>query len=117
MPSAEVERHLAVIWAADVAGYSRLMSEDEEATLATLASYPEVIAGLVAEHQGRIFGMAGDSIMVEFASAAQAVRCAVAVQRALDRRHGRGLAGGVARHPARRRRSVRLPLLSDAPTH
>jgi class 3 adenylate cyclase len=49
--SAEVDRHLAVIWAADVAGYSRLMSDDEEATLATLATYQEVIAGLVAEHQ------------------------------------------------------------------
>ena len=87
MPLAEVKRHLAVIWAADVAGYSRLMSEDEEATLNILATYQEVVAGLVAEHQGRIFGMAGDGIMVEFASAVQAVRCAVAVQRALDRRN------------------------------
>jgi adenylate cyclase len=80
-------RRLAVILAADVAGYSRLMSDDEEATLGTLAIYQEVINGLVTEHQGRIFGMAGDSVVVEFASAVQAVRCAVAVQRALDRRN------------------------------
>lgn len=81
------QRRLAVILAADVAGYSRLMSEDEEATLATLTSYLEVIAGMAAEHQGRIFGMAGDGIMIEFASPVQAVRCAVATQRALDRRN------------------------------
>lgn len=88
MPSAEAERRrLAVIWAADAAGYSRLMSEDEEATLATLATYQEVIAGLVAEHQGRIFAVAGDGVLAEFASPVQAVRCAVAVQRALDRRN------------------------------
>jgi adenylate cyclase len=80
-------RHLAVMLAADVAGYSRLMSEDEEATLATLSSYQEVIAGLTAEHQGRIFSLVGDGIMIEFASAVQAVRCAVAIQRALDRRN------------------------------
>jgi adenylate cyclase len=85
--SSEVNRRLAVIFAADVAGYSRLMSTDEEGTLRTLALYQEVIANLVTEHQGRIFGMAGDSIMIEFASAVQAVRCAVAVQRALERRN------------------------------
>ena len=102
MPSAEVERHLAVIWAADVAGYSRLMSDDEEATLTTLATYQEVIAGLVVEHQGRIFGMAGDSIMAEFASAVQAVRSAVAVQRALNRRN--------ADLPERRRMTFRIGL-------
>ena len=89
MPSDDVNRRrrLAVILAADVAGYSRLMAEDEEAALGTLTTYQEVIAGLVAEHQGRIFGMAGDGVMVEFASAVQAVRCAVAVQRALHRRN------------------------------
>jgi hypothetical protein len=76
VPSDEVNRRLAVIVAAHVTAYSRLMFDDEEATLGTLATYQEVIAGLVAEHQGRIFGMAGDSVMIEFASAVQAVRCA-----------------------------------------
>jgi adenylate cyclase len=81
------ERRLAVIWAADVAGYSRLMAEDEEATLAMLATCREVTAGLIAEHQGRIFAIAGDGLMAEFASPVQAVRCAVAVQRAIARRN------------------------------
>ena len=83
----ELARRLAVILAADVAGYSRLMSEDEEGTLATLSLYQEVVAELIAEHQGRIFAVAGDAIMAEFASAVQAVRCAVAMQRAIDRRN------------------------------
>ena len=87
MSSPEIDRRLAVILAADVAGYSRLMAEDEESTLATLADFREVIAGRVSEHQGRIFAMAGDSVMAEFQSAVQAVRCAAAMQRALERRN------------------------------
>jgi adenylate cyclase len=83
----QVARRLALILAADVAGYSRLMSEDEEGTLKTLSLYQEVAAALIAEHQGRIFAVAGDGIMAEFASAVQAVRCAVAVQRGIDRRN------------------------------
>jgi adenylate cyclase len=86
-PAPEVPRKLAVILAADVAGYSRLMSQDEEGTLATLSVYQEIVAALVAEHRGRIFALAGDAIMAEFASAVQAVRCAVAMQRAIDRRN------------------------------
>ena len=86
-PTPEVPRRLAVILAADVAGYSRLMSADEEGTLKTLSLYQEVAAALIAEHQGRIFAVAGDAIMAEFASAVQAVRCAVAMQRAIDRRN------------------------------
>jgi TolB-like protein/class 3 adenylate cyclase len=80
-----MERKLAAILAADIAGYSRLMAEDEEATLRTLASYRGVIAQLVDEHAGRIFGTAGDSVIAEFASPVQAVRTAVAIQRALNR--------------------------------
>ena len=103
MPSDEANgRRLAVILAADVASYSRLMSEDEEATLRTLAGYQEVIAGLAAEHHGRVFNTAGDSVMIEFASAVQAVRCAVAVQRALNRRN--------ADLPRDRRMSFRIGL-------
>lgn len=86
-PPPEVARRLAVILAADVAGFSRLMSEDEEGTLGTLSLYQEIVAALVTEHQGRIFALAGDAVMAEFASAVQAVRCAVAMQRALDRRN------------------------------
>jgi TolB-like protein/class 3 adenylate cyclase/tetratricopeptide (TPR) repeat protein len=78
-------RRLAAIVAADVAGYSRLMAADEEATLRTLEGYRRTIAELVHEHAGRIFGSAGDSVIAEFSSAVQAVRAAVAIQRSLDR--------------------------------
>jgi TolB-like protein/class 3 adenylate cyclase/Flp pilus assembly protein TadD len=83
----EVERRLAAILAADVAGYSRLMGADEEGTLKTLTLYRGVITQLIEEHQGRVVAVAGDSLLAEFGSAVQAVRSAVAVQRALDRRN------------------------------
>ena len=73
--------------AADVAGYSRLMGADEEGTLNTLNLYRGVMTELIEEHQGRVIGTAGDSLLAEFGSAVQAVRSAVAVQRALDRRN------------------------------
>jgi adenylate cyclase len=82
-----MERKLVTILAADVAGYSRLMAADEEATLGTLRAYRETIGELVAEHAGRVFGSAGDSLIAEFASPVQAVRTAVAIQRALNRRN------------------------------
>jgi pentatricopeptide repeat protein len=82
-----MERKLAAILAADVAGYSRLMGTDEEETLKTLNIYRDVVTQLVEEHQGRVVGLAGDSMLAEFASAVQAVRSAVAVQRALERRN------------------------------
>lgn len=82
---APVTRRLAAILAADVAGYSRLMAADEEATLLTLDTYRRTISDLVCEHAGRIFGTAGDSVMADFSSAVQAVRAAVAIQRALHR--------------------------------
>ncbi len=93
MPPDKIERRLAAILAADVAGYSRLMAADEEGTLRTLAAYRQVIGDLVAEHGGRIFGTAGDSVIVEFSSPVQAVRAAVAIQRAL-RRHNADLPEG-----------------------
>ncbi len=72
-----MERRLAAILAADVVGYSRLMGADEAATLATLNAYREIIDGLVANHHGRVFGSAGDSVIAEFASPVEAVRCAL----------------------------------------
>jgi adenylate cyclase len=79
-----MERRLAAILAADVAGYSRLMEADEETTALTLRSYREIIEGLVASHHGRVFCSAGDSVIVEFASPVEAVRCAVDIQRELE---------------------------------
>ncbi|MCH9051468.1 MAG: guanylyl cyclase [Proteobacteria bacterium] len=79
-----MERRLAAILAADVVGYSRLMEADEEATVRTLSTYREIIEGLVASHHGRVFGSAGDSVIAEFASPVEAVRCAVDIQRELE---------------------------------
>jgi adenylate cyclase len=87
MDNAVVTRKLAVILAADVAGYSRLMAADEEGTLATLNAYRQVIDELIGRHHGRIFTTAGDSVMAEFASAVEAVRCAAAVQGELEQRN------------------------------
>ena len=82
-----MERRLAAILAADVVGYSRLVGEDEEGTLRTLGACREVIDGLVTEHRGRVFGSAGDSVVAEFASPVEAVRCAADIQRDLERRN------------------------------
>src|SRR6185312_2312471 len=78
MSEARVERRLAAILAVDVAGYSRLMGEDEEGTLAALrAVRREVGDPKIAEHRGRIVKTTGDGLLVEFASVVDAVRCAV----------------------------------------
>ncbi|MEO8557787.1 MAG: adenylate/guanylate cyclase domain-containing protein [Rhodospirillales bacterium] len=82
-----MQRKLAVILAADVAGYSRLMAADEEGTRATLTAYRAAIGEIVAEHDGRIFGTSGDSVICDFASPVQAVRASVAMQRGLQRRN------------------------------
>ncbi len=82
-----VKRKLAVILAADVEGYSRLMGADEEATLSTLSDYREIIDGLIARHEGRIVGTAGDSVLAEFGSAVEAVRSATAIQEELATRN------------------------------
>jgi adenylate cyclase len=87
MDNAGITRKLAVILAADVAGYSRLMAADEEGTLATLNACRRVIDELIARHHGRIFTTAGDSVMAEFASAVEAVRCAGAIQQEIERRN------------------------------
>ena len=84
-PQEKVERRLAAILAADVAGYSRLMSQDEVGTLRTLTAYRHTVDSLIAQHRGRIANTAGDSVLSEFPSAVDAVQCAVEVQEALQR--------------------------------
>src|SRR5215470_12355184 len=80
-------RRLAAILAADVAGYSRLMGADEEGTLERLkALRHELVDPKIAEHRGRIVKTTGDGLLVEFPSVVDAVRCAVAVQRAATER-------------------------------
>lgn len=83
----KIERRLAAILAADVVGYSRLMSLREEATLQRLKSYRTIIDKLINDHRGRIFGSAGDSVIAEFPSSVKAVQCAVAIQQGLNRRN------------------------------
>jgi adenylate cyclase len=81
-------RRLAAILAADVAGYSRLMGADEEGTLERLKSMRrELLDPKIAEHRGRVVKTTGDGLLVEFASVVDAVRCAVAVQRAMPERN------------------------------
>src|SRR5215813_9063683 len=88
MATGRVERRLAAILAADVAGYSRLMGADEEGTLERLkALHRELLNPRVAEHRGRIVKTTGDGLLVEFASAVDAVRCAVALQQAMAERN------------------------------
>jgi adenylate cyclase len=83
MTTQEVKRKLAAILSADVKGYSRLMGEDEEATLRTLNAYKEVMGNLIQQHWGRVVGTAGDSVLAEFGSVVDAVQCAVEIQQVL----------------------------------
>src|SRR5579864_4233952 len=88
VPSERVERKLAAILAADVAGYSRLMGSDEEGTLARLKAHrKELIDPKIAEYRGRVVKTTGDGILIEFPSVVDAVRCAVEVQQAMERRN------------------------------
>jgi adenylate cyclase len=79
----QLKRKLAAILSADVKGYSRLMGEDEEWTLRTLNAYKELMGSLIQQHQGRIVGTAGDSVLAEFGSVVDAVQCAVEIQQVL----------------------------------
>ena len=88
MAEDRVERRLAAILAADVAGYSRLMGVDEEGTLADLKGHRRaVLDPKITEHRGRIVKTTGDGLLVEFASVVDAVRCAVDIQRQMAERN------------------------------
>ena len=78
-----VERKLAAIFAADVVGYSHLMQLDEMGTLRALRASRTIVDRLIAEHRGRIFTTAGDSVLADFPSAVDAVECALEVQQAI----------------------------------
>ena len=87
-PAQPIERKLAAIFAADVAGYSRLMGQDEVGTLRRLSNYREIMDRLIGEHRGRIANTAGDSVLAEFPSVVDAVQCAVEVQEAIREASG-----------------------------
>jgi adenylate cyclase len=82
-----MERKLAAILSADVQGYSRLMGDDEEATIRTLTTYRAVMTSLIQQHRGRVVDAPGDNLLAEFASAVDAVQGAVAIQKALQTRN------------------------------
>ena len=83
-----VDRRLAAIFAGDIAGYSRLMSVDEEGTLRQLKAHrKELVDPKITEHRGRIVKTTGDGLLVEFVSVVDAVRCAVDIQRGMADRN------------------------------
>ena len=88
MVEARIDRRLAAILAADIAGYSKLMSFDEEGTLRRLKAHrKELIDPKIDEHRGRIVKTTGDGMLVEFGSVVDAVRCAVDIQRGMTERN------------------------------
>ena len=87
MSTQEFKRKLSAIFSADVAGYSRLMGEDEAATVRTLEAYKEIMFSLIKQHRGRVIDSPGDNLLAEFASVVDAVQCAVAVQKEVQARN------------------------------
>ncbi len=87
MAEERVQRKLTTILAADVEEYSRLMRADEEATLKSLGEFRNIIDGLINRHDGRVFSTGGDSVLAEFGSAVEAVRCATSIQEEIASRN------------------------------
>ena len=87
MPNSPVTRKLAAILSADVQGYSRLMGDDEVATIRTLTEYREVMTRFIEQHHGRVVDSPGDNLLAEFGSAVDAVQGAMAIQQELKRRN------------------------------
>ncbi|MGD9075328.1 MAG: adenylate/guanylate cyclase domain-containing protein [Desulfobacteraceae bacterium] len=84
MATGDVKRKLTAIFSADVEGYSRLMGEDELATVETLTSYKEIMRKLIKQYRGRVVDSTGDNLLAEFTSVVDAVQCAVEVQQILS---------------------------------
>src|SRR5678816_2528200 len=82
-----MNRRLAAILAADIAGYSRLMHEDEAATVRDLKAHQRMILPLIGRHGGRIIDTAGDGILAEFPSVIGATECAVEIQTVMAERN------------------------------
>ncbi len=82
-PAVGMARKLAAIFSTDVAGYSRLMGDDEEATIRTLTGFRALISSLIEHYRGRVVDSPGDNLLAEFANVVDAVRCAVEIQQAL----------------------------------
>jgi len=87
MDSDEFRRKITAIMSADVVGYSKLMGDNEAATVRTLEAYKNVMATLIGQHHGRVIDSTGDNMLSEFASVVDAVQCAVAIQKELKTRN------------------------------
>jgi len=87
MTAQKVKRKLTAILSADVEGYSRLMGEDEAATIRTLTVYKKAMTSLITQHHGRVVDSPGDNLLAEFASVVDAINCAVEIQRELAERN------------------------------
>ena len=87
MSSDNFQRKLTAILSADVVGYSRLMGEDEAATVKTLEAYKGVMFSLIKQHRGRVVDSPGDNLLAEFGSVVDAVQCAVSIQKELQTRN------------------------------
>ena len=87
MTTEDFKRKLTAIFSADVKGYSRLMGEDEAATVRTITVYREVMAALIQQHRGRVLDSPGDNLLSEFASVVDSVQCAVSVQKEFTARN------------------------------
>ena len=87
MAQEKFKRKLPTIFSADVAGYSRLMGEDEAATVKTLEQYKQIMSELMRQHRGRVVDPPGDNLLAKFASVVDAVQCAVATQEELQARN------------------------------
>src|SRR5262245_46792061 len=87
MDQRSIERKLAAILSADVEGYTRLMGDDEAATVRTITEYREVVTSTVARHSGRVVDASGDNVLAEFPSVVDAVQSAVGIQRELQFRN------------------------------
>ncbi len=87
MSSQAYERKLRAILNADVAGYSRLMGEDEEATVSTLTGHRKMMVSLIKQHKGRVIDSPGDNLLAEFSSVLNAVNCGAEIQREFGERN------------------------------
>ena len=87
MNTKDFKRKLTAVFSADVAGYSRLMGDDEAATVKTLEAYKQIMFSLIKQHRGRVIDSPGDNLLAEFASVVDAVQCGVAIQKELQARN------------------------------
>ena len=87
MSEEEIDRKITIIFATDVAGYSKHMEADESETVKNLRACEKLLTGLFKKHKGRLFNTGGDSFLAEFSSAVSAVECAVEFQNAIKQRN------------------------------